>query len=479
MRAFARMERRLATFDRMFPRSTTAPTRRSTESLADFIARVAPRHTPIPQHLRTVVDVFERARSMPCRVLISMPPRHGKSVTAQAALAWLIQREPDRLNAYVSYAQQFANGQSRRIRHMAIEAGVRLADDAAAVQDWRTPQNGGLVATGIEGPLTGRGVTGVMVIDDPIKGREEAESKLQRDKVWDWFSDVANTRLEPGSSCIVIATRWHHDDLIGRLETGEFGAWERINLPAVRDPESGLPADEGIALWPEQYPLDALARIRRVNEFTWASLYQGHPVPRGGQVFVGDPARYVEPVIAGARIVLSVDAAGTASTRADFTAAVALAVRGFGDEMHADILEVMRVQKEPRDSAADLAAFQKRRGGGVMLIESTRDGLALKAALQSIDRDLRIVDIKPLGDKLVRAQPVASAWTQGRVRAPMSAPWLGAFLSEVARFTGINDPHDDQVDALSQAWNHAALGASTVAPRIVSREQSYRRTPFG
>src|SRR5690606_18685649 len=170
-----------------------------------------------------------------------------------------------------------ANSKSRTARRLAVDAGVSLADDAKTVSEWRTPEGGGLLATGVGGPLTGQGITGLGIIDDPLKNRLEAESALMRDRIWEWFTDVSASRLDPGASAIVVATRWHSDDLSGRLIAD---GWEYVNLPAIND--------DGQALWPERYDLERLREIeKQVGAYTWASLYQGQPVPRGGAVFDG------------------------------------------------------------------------------------------------------------------------------------------------------------------------------------------------
>ncbi len=136
--------------------------------------------------------------------------------------------------------------------------------------------------------------------------------------------------------------------------------------------------------------------------------------------------------------------------------AVALLVRGDGATTQADVLEVLRMQLEPQASAERLYEFQARHGGAPLIIEATRDGKAIAKALRSIDERLLLREVAPIGDKFTRAQPVASAWNQGRVRLPMHAPWLVPLLDEFDRFTGMGDRHDDQVDALSQGWNAAA-----------------------
>lgn len=450
-----------------------SPRLRATASLPAFIATATPEHAAIPAHLRRLVALLERAAATPTLALVSMPPRHGKSVTVTAALAWMVARWPARLNAYVTYNSDLARAQSRRVRRLVRAQGVPLADDAQRLDEWRTTvglpgHEGGLCAAGITSGLTGRGFDGLMVVDDPLSGREEAESPAQREKMWEGFTSDVFTRLNPGGSIVVVATRWHLDDLIGRLEAMPSPRWEVLNLPAVADPATGLPADDGAPLWPERFPLDALARIRAMDEYGWASLYQGHPVPRGGLLF-RVPARYVAPAIDDARIVAAVDPAGSASTRADHTAAVVLAVRGWGAAMTADVLEVLRLQAETDAAARALADLQRRHGRCAMVIEASRDGKAIRRALESIHPDLRLTEVPVAGDKFTRAQPVAAAWNQGRVRLPRTAPWVADLIGETERFTGVADKHDDQVDALAYAWNTAA---APVEDRT-AREETY------
>jgi predicted phage terminase large subunit-like protein len=404
--------------------------------------------------------LFERASRETVHALVSFPPRHAKSTTVRRALAWSIRRYPERLNGLVMYAAPAAQAQSRLVRKLVRQEGVTLEPDAQNVGLWMTPQGGGLAATGINGQLTGKGFGGIMVLDDPLKGREQAESPRQREKAWETFTDDAFTRLEPPcGSCIIVATRWHEDDITGRLlermGSDEFPTFEVVNLPAIRDPATNEPSSDGIALWPERFPFEKLAPIRAtLGPYGWWSLYQGEPRPKGGRVF-GDPARYVEPARDGARIVLSVDAAGTEGTHSDYTAAIALAVKGRDAQMTTDVLEVARWRLEPQKTAALLRAFQLRHGGGSLVIESTRDGKAIAKALRAIDPNLLIHEVPPIGDKFTRAQPVAAAWNQSRVRVPMHAPWLADFLVETSKFTGLGDAHDDQCDALAHGWNYA------------------------
>ncbi len=446
---------------------------RQNESLAGFIARATPRHREIPWHLLQLIAVLERAMREPTFAIVSMPPRHGKTVTVVHALAYATLLFPDRRNAFVTHSGDYAEEQSRVVRRLVTDRGGQLAKDATAVGNWRTPQGGGLAATGIGGQLTGKGFAGIVVVDDPIRGQAQAESPAEREKAWRTFNSDAFTRLEPPTgSCILVTTRWNLDDVAGRLEAmrgqPDVPDWELINLPAIRGADD-LPADDGSALWPERYPLDALRRIRaQIGEYPFAALYQGHPVPRGGALF-RVPARYVSPDLPGARIVAAVDPAGSASTRADYTAAVVLAVHGYGADARADVLEVLRLQQETAGAAEQLALLQQRHGGVTLHIEASRDGKQIKRALEAIDRRLSLAEVPPVGDKYTRAMPAVAAWNAGRIRIPaQSSTWVTDLIHETEKFTGVADAHDDQVDALAYAW-----AAGTTAQPVRSWSASH------
>jgi len=448
---------------------------RAAEPLLDFVPRITPRWLR-PEHLAPVADVFERARRGKVDAVISVPPQHGKTELVLHAIAQHLALEPADTLAYVTYAAEQAYSKSRFARDYAQAAGVTLRVDGNAVHEWRTTAGGGLLATGIGGPLTGQGAR-VLIVDDPFKSRDDAESALMRDRALGWFTSTGTTRVPEHGSRIVIHTRWHPDDLIGRLRTGRHGDFEVIDLPFLTN-AAGEPDEDGDrVLWARRglangahvgwTPEGARARLRSVGPYDAWSLYLNRPRPKGGKVFGKDdvePARYDvgpdgKPKLDGARIVLAVDAAGTASSTSDFTAAVALAVWGFGDEMCADVLDLLHVQGEPQQVAPLLYAFQTKWGGGSITIEASRDGKALAKALRGINAALRIHEVAAIGDKFTRAQPCAAAYNHGRVRLPLAAPWVFDLLAELADFTGLGDKHDDIVDALAHAWNFAAVPA--------------------
>lgn len=464
----------LSPADRAELAAILAAQHRLTEPLLEFVPRISP-HLLAPRHLAPLAAALERTLTESVDLCVSVPPQHGKTELILHAIAQGLALRPADTVGYVSYAAEQAYSKSRLARDYAQAAGVTLRADSNATHEWRTVQGGGLLATGIGGPLTGQGVRR-LIVDDPFKSRDDADSPLMRQRACDWLTSTGTTRVPEDGSRIIVQTRWHDDDLIGRMESGKYGPWEVINIPMLAD-DRGQPSDEGTrVLWPRQQLPDGRwvgwtlpgVHKRRValGPYDWWSLCQGKPRPKGGAIFGKDnvePARYDagpdgKPSLEGARVVLAVDPAGTEDTAADHTVAVAVAMRGYGDDQVGDLLDVLRVQLEPQQSAPFLLAFQQKWGNGALLIEASRDGKALKKALQKIEPRLRIRLIPPIGDKFTRAQPLAAAWNKGRFRLPRAAEWLLDLLTEFSKFTGLGDAHDDQVDACAHAWNHAGAG---------------------
>lgn len=444
------------------------------ETLDAFIRRVSP-HRPPPPHFKSLVEQLELARvdSEPRRVCVSMPPRHGKTTLLQHAFAWWLSRAPGDTCAYFSYNDTQGRSKSRVARALALQAGVRLADDSASTSEWRTTAGGGLLAGGAGGGLTGQGVSGLMVVDDPFKNREEADSDLTRDKVWEWFNEVVMTRLE-GASVFVVHTRWHQDDLIARLEAQ--GDWTVINLPALAETDEAGGRRFGEALWPSHYPVEYLEALKKqIGDFSFSALYQGRPRPRGSKVF--GTAHYYDPAtidLTGCEIIVGADPAASEKTTADYSAMVAMAVKGTDPASRvAYILEVYREQVTIPTFCNDLRAFQARHGDSPAWVEAVGVGKAVPQTILAVDPTARVEESETKGDKFQRAQGVAAAWNDGRVLVPLgSPPWLKAFLDEVGSFTGVHDAHDDQVDGLAHAWNNACKPVANYTGR---RHHSPRR----
>ncbi len=455
------------------------------QSILDYMPRISPimpGGVPglAPQHLLPIAEQIALAEYQPVRVCISVPPRHGKTELILHAIAWWLQRHPEHTIAYCSYSGEIANGKSVRARDLALASGVPIRYDQARAGEWRTISGGGLLATGVGGPLTSHGAN-MVIVDDPIKNREEAESPTQRQKVWEWFTSTAMTRVTPKGSVIIVHTRWHGDDLIGRLK--KAGGWTIINLPAHNE-------ETDTWLWPGG-GWDAASLVPRrkdVGEYDWWALYQGEPRPRGGRMFQ-EPHFYEKPVLLnGARIMMACDPAATAKTHADYSVIIVGSVYTGPDKMPwIDILDLYRVQVEIPRLVQSLMYYQQRYNAAVG-IEAVGGFKGVPQTLRQSLRGVKIIDIKPVTDKFTRALPTAAAWNGGRIRLPgkrdaqgalgadPSKPWVGVFLDELHEFTGIADDHDDQVDALS----HLYYLAATSGQRTTQRGQEISRyLPFG
>jgi predicted phage terminase large subunit-like protein len=430
------------------------------ESLPDFMRRMAPHHPP-PRHLDSLIEIVEESRANRLlKVAISMPPGHAKTTLFLNVFAWWLVKFPGDTCAYNSYNSPQAYSKSVTARALAARAGVELSDDTNNKAEWRTTAGGGLLAGGMAS-LTGKRVQGPLVVDDPYSGPLDAYSPAYRESVWNDLMTVAMTRRE-GAPIFLVHTRWHEDDAIGRLKrlskAGKVEDWRFINLPALDD--------AGGALWPEMYPASALLSTKAdIGEYNFASLYQGEPRPRGGVLF-GEP-RYYDPETTsfeGCSFVLAADPAASEKTSADYSAAVVLSVKGTGPEAIGYVRRVYRQQVAIPKLVADLQSLQQSFGNATINVESAGGFKAVPQMLRALGLQ-RVREIVPIGDKFTRAQPVAAAWNAGRILVPAdSPPWLGPFLDELSKFTGVNDAYDDQTDALAHAWNSVGKAVTYRAP---------------
>lgn len=237
-------------------------------------------------HHELIADKLEAVeRGEIDRLMIFMPPRHGKSELASKRFpAWCLGRNPTRQIIAASYNSDLANDFGRNVRNIVAEPefgqvfpGVSLAPDSQAANRMNTNKGGSYVAAGVGTAVTGRGAH-IALIDDPFKDREEADSERRRDLVWDWYRSTLFTRLMPGGAIVLIQTRWHEDDLAGRLLAQEPDQWDILDLPAISKTNE--------ALWPEWYPLDVLERIKAtIGPREWSALYQQQPQPDEGTFF--------------------------------------------------------------------------------------------------------------------------------------------------------------------------------------------------
>jgi hypothetical protein len=264
-------------------------------------------------------------------LLVTVPPRHGKSQQCSIDFpAWYLGRNPEGEIITASYSADLAQDFGGKTREKISSAQfkeifqeVRLREDERARGRWRTNFGGSYMSMGVGGAITGRGAK-VLLIDDPIKNREEAESEVYREKTWDWFTSTAFTRLEPNGVIILIMTRWHMDDLAGRvLDNADLAKRTKImQFPAIAVHNEPMRM-QGAALWPERYGVKALVEIKNaIGPYDWAALYMGAPVLTESQEFKPIWKRYakeedVEKM--NCRRFLTVDTAMSKKAQADYT----------------------------------------------------------------------------------------------------------------------------------------------------------------
>lgn len=434
-------------------------------SLLDYVVSVTP-HYQRPEHLAPLAELLDRSRrdrSEPVRAVVSVPPQHGKSQLLLHHLVRLVQEQPQLQSAYVGYGTEFARDQAALAEVIAREAsrsdsaGPPIRFQRKTVDAWTTTAGGGIYWTGIGGPLTGRKVDGILIVDDPYKNRSEAESAVHQRRVMEWWQAVALPRVNPGGSVVVVQARWHDSDLAGQLAAD---GWEVINLPAIKV--------DGTALWPSQRPLEWLERQRQlVGKYDWHSLYLGRPQPRGDRLMRGVHT-YAEPP--GVPPVAGIDLAYTTSTRNDRCVAVVAELHDgvvyltdallghFKAEGFADRLTTLAADRflfEPGPAEATLVRFlndRLARSGSTSRITKTQTRTA---------------------DKFSAAQPLLQLWNEGRVRVPESTsryygPWVDEVVRECLGFTGSGTERDDVVDAL------IPLARRALAPRLFRPEDIER-----
>lgn len=454
-----------------------------------------------PRHLGPMVELLEASDTSPVRALFSVPPRHSKTETILHSIAWMLLRKPHLKIAYLSYGFTIAREKSIRARAIAARIGVPLDDRHAAAGNWKTAAGGGLFASGLGGPLTGFGFDRLF-IDDPHKNRAEAEAPLLRGKVYDWFTGTAINRVEPGGSAYICHTRWHPDDLIGRLQkrrrkhsdSGDL-LFRNVSLPAINyfvNAETGELADprraDGEALWPSRWTVELLnERREEVDEYDWYSLFQCSPRTRGKSVFRG--SYFFQGIPRGMRFAIGVDLAYSEGKRADYSVAVVL---GYFEGTYY-VLAVLRERCEAPEFAGKLRSLQKTYRGAKARWYASGTEKGNAQFLRSLG--VKISALPAVTDKFVRAQPVAAAWNRGAILLPQTTDallpaylrleaktakeesedgegglldrsgdvpdWVNTTVSELTSFTGVSDANDDIVDAIGAAYDELATTGGT------------------
>lgn len=433
------------------------------------------------RHLRKISDALVEASygGLPpdCRgLIVSVPPRHGKSeLISHWFPVWFLEHFPDKRIMLASYEGNFARMWGAKVRDSIMNnrpkhrAMIHRGSNASS-GEWRTIQGGGMISVGAGGSQTGRGAD-VLLVDDPIKDNTQADSAAWRRRLWGWWETTASTRLEPGGFAVICMTRWHSDDLVGRLlrDMEKGGAQFKVmTFPAICEVErDDIGRVKGEPLWPERYGIDFFEQRQRYKR-SWNALYRQQPSDDAGNVFkdtwwkfwrprlLSDPEDHRDALPTSFdRVIASWDCSfkGVAQKKSkaeDDASGLSWVVGTVWGKKGADVylLDLVRGHWGFSDTIAQIKA-QKAKWPGVqeIFVEDKANGPAIIDTLaQQIPG---VVPAQVEGDKVARAHAVTFAIESGNVWLPEHSEWIDAYLSEVSTFP--YGTADDQVDSTTQA----------------------------
>ena len=391
------------------------------------------------------------------KLMVFLPPRHGKSEMGTVRYpVYRMERDPTTRVMVTAYGQTLAEKFSRKARRVARAAGIALSTDRTSAEDWETAAGGGLRAAGVGGAVTGMGAN-LIFIDDPVKSRKQANSLAYRNEAWDWYCEDVYTRREPGGAIVLQMTRYHEDDLAGRILASDDGPnWTVVKLPALAEENDPLGRRPGEALCPERFDERELAEIAVVLGHNFSALFQQRPTAREGTFFRRDWFDHrVEtcPDLVSSRwrawdMAASQDAG-------DWTAGARLSRTPDG-VFWFEHMARFRLEPTRRDAKVlDVARADPRNTRFRMEQEPGSAGVGAGQAFVRLLAGLPASFAPSTGSKEVRAESLASQLGAGNVRV-VRGPWVPAMIAEFCDFP--NGANDDQVDAGASAFNLCAAG---------------------
>jgi predicted phage terminase large subunit-like protein len=444
------------------------------------------------------------------RLMVFMSPQEGKSVrVSHRFVEWLLEHQPDLRVAIVSYADEMARRWGSDIKldtqtftgeDDSVDLGIRLRADSRAAGRWQIDgRKGGVYCVGVAGSLTGKPVD-IMIIDDPLKDLEQAQSQAYRERAWRFWQAVAVPRLGPGSRVVLVQTRWHENDLAGRLLEQNPGRWRVVSIPAIAETsDDPLGRQPGQAMQSARGNRDWAAIRADVGEYVWAALYQQRPAPADGGLFKRSTLRHWtkgadQRLHLGDQLLdlrdcwrfLTVDLAASTRTSADYTAAAAWAIGLHGELI---MLDGIRERLDPAGHWPAVRALRERWSADVVFVESRMFGTTL--VYEAGRAGVPVQELHADADKVTRALPATARADSGRLWFPPENrfPAWGDWRDELLAFP--NGTHDDCVDVVAYAarvagahWVPAETAFETAARRASPRDegvigQAYAATTGG
>ena len=449
-------------------KATTGSRQPTTRSLLDWcMAALAPLEQVPARHHRLMIEHLAAIeRGDIDRLMLLLPPGHAKSTYASVLFpAWYLARHQRASIITASHTADLAEYFARQTRDTIRTHGelidLSLMREDRAAGRWRTQTGGDYFACGIRGPITGRRAD-LVLIDDPVKSHTEADSPSARNALWNWYRSDLATRLKPHGRIVLTMTRWHPDDLGGRLIDAD-PSWTVLRLPALAEPDDPLGRSPGEALWPEWEDEAALDRKRlAVGSRVWSALFQQSPSHDGEALFVTTRVPVLDVVPPLKREVRAWDLAATAAGDGrdpDWTVGLKLGLTESGQYI---VTHIVRFRAGPGEVADTIRAVAAQDGNAVLVALPQDPGQAGKQQVSWLTQRLagfRVRASPETGAKITRATLPAAAVETGTLSL-LRADWNRNFLDELRDF-----PHgrkDDQVDALSRAFSHLStpIGAS-------------------
>lgn len=450
---------------------------RARRHLIPFVTYTMPEYHVSRAHdfLAGELEQFERDvrdKKSP-RLMIELQPRFGKSeLTTRRFPSWVLGRNPDWSVGLVSYGAELAEELSADARRIVLSdeyreifgstyqpekgSSVEIDRSSTAVNNWRIAgHRGGVRAVGVGGALTGRGFH-ILGLDDTLKGREEADSQLERDRLWRWYQGTLRTRLEPGGGILIANTRWHHDDLCGRLRETQPGQWNILSLPALAEEDDPLGRAPGEALDPNRFDLEALKALRSdIGERDWWAQYMGKPTPETGDLF--DVGWFVrEPLPEGGRGPVfqywdtshGKSDAARKKRKGDYSVCGTYRIEGNKYRL----IHMLRARLSYPELKKAAVELRRAHNAAAVIVEDASSGQSL---IQDLRNETRIPVLGwKVGNesKVERAKAVSPIVQAGRLVISLPAEQSETFIREHLQFP--SGKHDDIVDMNSMALAH-------------------------
>jgi predicted phage terminase large subunit-like protein len=395
-------------------------------------------HYRRPEHIKFIErKIREMIAGKFHKLLVTMPPRHGKSeLLSKYFPAWLLLQKDSSKIILTSYQSSFAAEWGLKVRNILREFKL-INPHRSASNSFLTTNGGSFHTAGVDGAITGKGANW-LIIDDPIKNDKAAFSAVQRESVWNFYLATATTRLEPDGKIIVIQTRWHHDDLAGRILASE-NDWEIINIPAIAKQNDILNREEGQALWPERFPIEKLLEIKRtIGQYWFSALYQQEPISSQYQIFKPENWQFYYERPKCSYIIQTWDTAFKTGEANDYSVCATWGV----SDGKCYLLDLWRNKCTFLDLLQQVVLQFNIWKPAKVLIEDAASGQDLIPTLKK-NTHIPIKAVPPMA-KEIRAHIVSPLVDQGIVYIPYEAIWLSDFINEHSQFPA--GKNDDIVD---------------------------------